>query len=74
MNLIKDINKKRTRPMRVDNKFRKDIEEIKIDRVKRGKDKKMQSDSRLTLGLTRHDGWADIKEALKLADLPEDEI
>lgn len=74
MNKIKDRAFKLSKPMRVDNRFRKQIEEIKIDRIKAGKDKKMQSDSRITLGLTRHKNWGNIKEALKLADLPEDEI
>lgn len=43
----------RTNPMRVDKEFEKAVEEIQIERIKNGIDKKMQTSARITKAMTR---------------------
>lgn len=52
----------KTIPTRVDPKFKQALEEIKLERIKEGRDKKFKSDGRITLAIIRHENWQEIKE------------
>ena len=47
------MSKKNGIPMRVDPRLKKLFSEVKIERIKAGKNKKMLSDRRLSLAITR---------------------
>ncbi len=49
---------------RISNQFIKEIEDIKIERIKRGLDKKNKSDPRITLAITRCSLWPKMKEKI----------
>jgi hypothetical protein len=63
---------KNTTPTRIDNRFLKEIEDIKLKRITSGKDKllKPATTPRLTLALTRHPLFPKIKQDVIKADLP----
>lgn len=52
--------------------FIKDMNEVKLERVRKGVDRKFKSMTRLTLGVKRHPLWERIKSDLKIADMKED--
>ena len=53
---------------RIGKEFEREIEEIKLLRLKKGVDKKRTSTKILTNLLTKHDHWPEIKEALSKFD------
>lgn len=55
--------------IRVDTRFRRELEDIKVQRIKRGFDSKLKSDRRLTAAMRRHPLFNRIKE-----DIIRDEL
>lgn len=51
-----------TEQMRVHTKFKKQIDDIKVKRIKNNMDEKLKSDRRITLAIVRHDLWEEIKK------------
>lgn len=47
---------------RIDEDFDMELEDIKIERIKRGIEKEMISNVRITNALVRHPSWKKIKE------------
>lgn len=60
------------KPSRVDAEFIKELKEIKLDRIRLGLDKKIQSDRRLTKALVKTSFWIDVKRVLKQSPLEDD--
>jgi len=58
--------KKNTIPIRADPQFKKELEDMKLKRMLRGKDSKT---ARLTLAITRHKAFNKIKMDIIDADL-----
>ena len=58
--------------MRIDKEFKREIDGIKLERVKLGKDSFMQSDRRLTKALIRTSLWNELKKTLILSPLDDD--
>jgi len=56
-------------PGRIDKEFKKELREIKLEKIKRGITDGLVSDRRLTLGIKRHMNWPNMKEDLIKADL-----
>ena len=59
---------KRTSPARVDDNFIRELKEIKVERIRRGLDKELKSDRRLTKAMIRSSIWKDLK--LRLINSP----
>ena len=57
---------------RIDSGFKKELEDIKLERVKDGLDLKLRSDKRLTKAMTKLSMWKEIKRKISEADF-EDE-
>lgn len=62
------MSRQNTLPTRVDPTFKKFIDEIRLDRVKMGKDKWPKSPARLTLAITR---VPDLKKILREARIDD---
>jgi hypothetical protein len=62
----------RDKHIRADQEFAKELKKIKLERIKRGLDKEMKSDRRLTTAIRRHRFWRDMKEDIIKAELPKD--
>lgn len=62
----------RDKQIRADINFVNELEKIKVERIKNGYDKKLKSDRRLTLGITRSEFWKKIKKQLIEKPLKED--
>ena len=58
--------------IRADPVFKKELDEIKILRIKNGTSNKMISDRRLTKALRRMDTWIEIKKRLVIAKIEDD--
>lgn len=58
--------------IRADVEFSEELEEIKLNRIKKGKDKRMRSDRRLTAAIRRHPLFRDIKADIEISDLKDD--
>jgi hypothetical protein len=50
----------------------KELEDIKIERIKKGKDTDKKSDRRLTIAITRHPDWPLMKKDIINAKLEEE--
>lgn len=66
-----DMASKNSIPTRVDKRFMKEIQDMKLMRIKKGKDSplKPMKNSRLTLAMTRHPLFEKIKLDITEADL-----
>lgn len=66
------MGSKNTTPTRIDNRFLKELEDIKLKRINTGKDRLLnpKSTPRLTLAMTRHPLFPRIKQDIIQADLP----
>ena len=62
----------RNKILRVDEEFAKELEDLKINRIKSGKDHKLKSDRRLTAAIRRHRLWPTIRDDILLSELKED--
>lgn len=62
------------KPIRVDLDFESELREIKVQRIKKGKDDVLtpKSDRRLTKAIRRHPLWPKMREDIVNADLLED--
>ena len=58
--------------IRVDPIFKKELEEIKLQKIKNGTAKKMISDRRLTKAMRRMSYWSNVKQTLIDSDIKED--
>jgi len=58
-------------PAKVDPQFKKELKDIKLSRIKAGKDEILKSDRRLTEGIRRHNFWPTMKRDLINSELPE---
>jgi len=56
-------------PIRSDKNFKKMINEIQLERIKKGRDLKFTRSSRITLAMTRHPDFKKIKQDIIEADL-----
>lgn len=65
------MGSKNTIPTRVDKKFLKEIEDMKLIRIKTGKDSPLKpiKSARITLAMTRHPLFSKIKLDIIQADL-----
>lgn len=57
--------------IRADEKFKEELDDIKVERIKNGTDRKLKSDKRLTLAIIRHEFWQDLKKAITEAPLKD---
>lgn len=62
---------KKDRVMLVDPFFDKELMEVKMKRMLEGVDKKLKSDRRLTLALTRSSYWIEIKKEMSRARMDD---
>lgn len=60
--------------IKVDPEFKKEIDEIKVERVKKGFDNKMRSDRRITKAIRRLSSWEEIKKRIIEAEMEDDRI
>ena len=58
--------------IKVDPDFKKEIDDIKLERIKKGFDKKMRSDRRITKALRRLSSWEEIKKKIIEAEMEDD--
>ena len=58
--------------LRADPGFAQEIDDIKIERIKKGKDRKMKSSTRITAAIRRHLLWRDIKKDIINDELKDD--
>lgn len=63
---------KKSKLTKIDEDFLKEIRDIKIERLKKGKDFKPRSDRRITKGLIRLPEWPKIKNDLINANFMEE--
>jgi len=57
--------------IKADPKFAKELEDIKIERIKNGKDKKIRTSRRLTLAIVRHSLWGKIRQSIINSELSD---
>lgn len=62
----------RTKLSRIAPKFEKFLDEIKVGRIKKGTSKKMLSNARLTLAMTRLPNVEDIKQFMIGAEIKDE--
>ena len=63
--------KKKSTLSRIDPQFKKELDAIKIERIRCGTDKKMRSDRRITVAMRRHDAFSQIKRDIINAKLED---
>jgi hypothetical protein len=59
---------------RIDHQFKKDLDEISINRIKFGNDKYKRSERRITKAITRHPLWPQIKTDLAKIPFAEEKF
>ena len=57
---------------RIDPVFKKELEEIKLQKIKNGTAKKLISDRRLTKAMRRMSYWSNVKQTLIESEIKED--
>ena len=62
----------RARILRVDCDFQKELNSIKLERIKRNVDNSLKSDRRLTKAIIRSPVWKDLRELLINSELLDD--
>lgn len=67
-------NKKRKFvPTKIDPDFKKELDDIKLERIKLGFDKKLRGDRRITKAIRRASIWKDLKKIIVEADLEDED-
>ena len=61
----------KSRLVKADEDFLKEIKEIQIGRIKNGKDKRFTPSRRITLAIKRHPLFPKMKDDILKADLPD---
>lgn len=63
---------KRDKMMRADPDFLKELNDIKIERIRKGRDKRFKPDRRITKAIRRHRFWPTIKDDIINSELKEE--
>ena len=68
------MNKNNIKIVKADPDFVKEIRNIKLDRIRRGKDNEIRSDRRITKAIIRSSLWNELREVIVNSPLENDLI